>query len=128
MSLTEWPARRFDRDDGKPMGIRDSIADEIQCSRCGELRDRSDVDRLLWCVGCRARARLIATRRARIAATGLAVIVAGYIWGIIRPTDVVIGGWIATVIAAYWIGGKLAREIFYGIERSNRKRYPGSTG
>ncbi|MDE0650069.1 MAG: hypothetical protein OXI12_06955, partial [Gammaproteobacteria bacterium] len=68
------------------------------------------------------------TRRARIAATGLAVIVAGYIWGIIRPTDVVIGGWIATVIAAYWIGGKLAREIFYGIERSNNKRYPGSTG
>ena len=37
-----------------------------------------------------------------------------------------IGGWIATVIAAYWIGGKLAREIFYGIERANRKRYPGS--
>ena len=110
------------------MGIRDSIADEIRCSRCGELRDRSDVDRLLWCVGCRARARLIATRRARIAATVLAVIVAGYIWGIIRPTDLVIGGWIATVIAAYWIGGKLAREIFYGIERSNRKRYPGSHG
>ena len=116
------------QDGGKPMGIRDSIADEIQCSRCGELRDRSDVDRLLWCVGCRTRARLIAARRARIAATALAVIVAGYIWGIIRPTDVVIGGWIATVIAAYWIGGKLAREVFYGIERSNRKRYPGSSG
>ena len=110
------------------MGIRDSIADEIQCSRCGELRDRGDVDRLLWCVACRSRARLIAARKARIAATVLAAIVAGYIWGIIRPTDVVIGGWIATVIAAYWIGGKLAREIFYGIERSNRKRYPGSTG
>ncbi len=108
------------------MGFRDSITDEIQCSRCGERRDRSDVDRLLWCVGCRVRARLIATRRARIAATVLAVIVAGYIWGLIRPTDVVIGGWIATVIAAYWIGGRLAREIFYGIERSNRKRYPGS--
>ena len=110
------------------MGIRDSITDAIDCRRCGELRDRSDVDRLLWCVACRARARLIATRRARIAATVLAAGVAGYIWGMIRPTDLVIGGWIATVIAAYWIGGRLAREVFYGIERSTNKRYPGSGG
>ena len=108
------------------MGIRGVITDEIECARCGEPHDRSDVDRLLWCTGCRVRARLIAARRGRIAATVLAAAVAGYIWGVIRPTDVVIGGWIATVIAAYWIGGKLAREIFYGIERSNRKRYPGS--
>ena len=108
------------------MGFRDSITDEIHCSRCGELRDRSDVDRLLWCAGCRLRARLIATRKGRIAATVLAAVAAGYVWGVIRPSDVVIGGWIATVIAAYWIGGKLAREIFYGIERSTKKRYPGS--
>ncbi len=110
------------------MRIRDSTADEIQCSRCGELRDRGDVDRLLWCVACRARARLVAARRARVAATVLATIVAGYIWGVIRPTDVVIGGWIATVVAAYWIGGRLAREIFYGIERSTRRRDPGADG
>ena len=110
------------------MGIRDPISDRMDCARCGESRDRSDVDRLLWCAGCRARARLVAARKARVAATVLAAGVAGYIWGVIRPTDVVIGGWIATVIATYWIGGKLAREVFYGIERSTNKRYPGSDG
>ncbi len=110
------------------MRIRDAVADEIQCSRCGELRDRGAVDRMLWCAGCRARARLIAARRARIAATVLAAGVAGYIWGVVRPTDLVIGGWIATVLAAYWIGGRLARELFYGIERAGGKRYPGADG
>ena len=40
-----------------------------------------------------------------------------YIWAIIRPTDLVIGGWIATVVAAVWIGAKVAREIVYGVMR-----------
>lgn len=43
--------------------------------------------------------------------------VALYIWAVIRPTDLVIGGWIATVVAAVWIGSKVARELVYGIMR-----------
>ena len=43
--------------------------------------------------------------------------VAVYVWTVIRPTDLVIGGWIATVVAAVWIGSKVARELVYGIMR-----------
>jgi hypothetical protein len=43
--------------------------------------------------------------------------VALYVWAFIRPTDLVIGGWIGTVVAAVWIGAKVAREIVYGAMR-----------
>jgi hypothetical protein len=43
--------------------------------------------------------------------------VALYIWIAIRPTSLVIGGWVGTVFAAIWIGSKLAREIVYGAMR-----------
>jgi hypothetical protein len=43
--------------------------------------------------------------------------VALYIWGVIQPTDLVVGGWIATVVAAVWIGSKVARELVYGVMR-----------
>ena len=26
--------------------------DEVACSRCGHIADRSDLDRLLWCEDC----------------------------------------------------------------------------
>ena len=43
--------------------------------------------------------------------------VALYVWMVIRPTDLVIGGWFGTVAAAIWIGSKVAREIVYGSMR-----------
>ena len=43
--------------------------------------------------------------------------VALYVWVVVRPTDLVIGGWIATLVAAVWIGSKVAREIVYGVMR-----------
>ena len=51
-------------------------------------------------------------------AAALGAGVALYIWIVMRPTDLVIGGWVATVVAAVWIGKKIAREIVYGAMRS----------
>jgi hypothetical protein len=96
---------------------RDRYPDEITCVRCLEVQDQLELDRLLWCKRCRARAR----NRASWLGWGGGLLfgagVAIYVWTVIRPSDLVIGGWIATVVAAVWIGSKVARELFYGIMR-----------
>jgi hypothetical protein len=67
------------------------------------------------------------------AGLALAVGLALWIWLIIQPSNLVIGGWIATVLAALWIGGRVAREIAYGVMRFNNRKAaeavpPGSGG
>jgi hypothetical protein len=42
-----------------------------------------------------------------------------YVWFVIQPTDLVIGGWLGTGVAAIWIGQKIAREMVYGAMRLN---------
>jgi len=52
----------------------------------------------------------------------LAAVLALWIWLYIQPSNLVIGGWIATVVAALWVGARVAREIVYGVIRfTNRK-------
>jgi len=80
------------------------------------------MDRLMWCEECRDSAR----RRAGLWGWGIgllfAICLALWIWTSIRPSDLVIGGWVATVVAAFWIGSRVARELAYGVMRfQNRK-------
>jgi hypothetical protein len=59
-----------------------------------------------------------ATRWGRIAGTVLAAALAAWIWLVIQPDpELVLGGWAATILAAWWIGGRVAREIVYGAQR-----------
>ncbi|HET9947510.1 MAG TPA: hypothetical protein VFQ22_01165 [Longimicrobiales bacterium] len=96
---------------------RDRYPQEITCVRCLEVRDQMELDRLLWCDLCRARARERAGWWGWLAGLVFAGLVALYVWTQIRPTDLVIGGWIATVVASAWIGSKIGREIIYGVMR-----------
>jgi len=96
---------------------RDRYPDEVTCIRCLELKDQMLLDRLLWCAECRARARNRAGWWGWLGGLIFGACVALYIWIVIRPTDLVIGGWVGTVIAAIWIGAKVAREISYGVMR-----------
>jgi hypothetical protein len=45
-----------------------------------------------------------------------------WIWLVIQPSDLVLGGWLATVVAAGWIGAKVGREVLYGAERFRNRR------
>ena len=101
---------------------RSRFPDQATCVRCLQEKDLEGMDRLLWCAECRASAR----RRAGVWGWGfgalLAVALALWIWLYIQPSDLVIGGWVATVVAALWVGARVAREIAYGVMRfSNRK-------
>lgn len=101
---------------------RERYPGEVTCVRCLEVRDQAELDRLLWCEACRRSARADAARWGWIAGGVAAAALALWIWLVIQPSNLVIGGWIATVVAALWIGSKVAREIAYGIERYRNRR------
>lgn len=90
--------------------------------RCLRVHDLMALDRLLWCDRCRQRARDRAGWWGWAAGAVFGAGVATYIWAVIRPSDLVITGWIGTVVAAVWIGSKVAREIIYGAMRLRNAR------
>jgi hypothetical protein len=101
---------------------RDRYGEEVTCVRCLEVRDTVEVDRLLWCETCRERARARAARQGWLVGLAGAALLAAWIWIVVEPSDLVLGGWIGTVVAAAWIGSKVAREILYGVERFRNRR------
>jgi hypothetical protein len=112
---------------------RSRYPDRATCVRCLEEKELDGMDRLLWCEECRRAARQRAGRWGWAAGGILALGLALWIWLFIRPSDLVIGGWIATVVAALLIGSRVAREIAYGVMRFNNRNAveavpPGSEG
>ncbi|MFQ5536310.1 MAG: hypothetical protein ACE5GJ_02545 [Gemmatimonadota bacterium] len=94
----------------------------VTCVRCLEVRDVVELDRLLWCESCRARARNRAAAWGWVAGFAFGLLVAAFVWIAIRPTDLIPGAWLATVAAAVWIGSRIAREIIYGGMRFRNAR------
>lgn len=104
------------------MTWRDRYPDEVTCVRCLVVQDQVQLDRLLWCANCRRRARERASWWGWVGGLAFGACVAAYVWLVIEPTDLVIGGWLATVAAAVWIGQKVARELIYGGMRFRNAR------
>lgn len=96
---------------------RDAYPDEVTCVRCLEVKDLMEVDRLLWCDRCRFLARNRAAWWGWAGGLAFAAGVAAYVWLVIKPSDLILPAWIATVVAAVWIGSKVCREIAYGVMR-----------
>ena len=96
--------------------------DEATCIRCLVVKPVKELDRLLWCDKCRETARKRAARQSYLWGLGIAAILAIWIWLYIRPSDLVFSGWIATVVASFWVTSRVSREIIFGVWRfSNRK-------
>jgi hypothetical protein len=100
---------------------RDRYPDRVTCIRCLEVQDQIELDRLLWCEACRAKAR----RRASRWGWGVGAVLAGalalWIFVEVEPTRLM-GGWIATIVAAFWIGSRIGSEVAYGIDRYRNQR------
>lgn len=101
---------------------RDRYPDEVTCVRCLEVHDQMRLDRLLWCEDCRRRARERAAWWGWLGGFAFGAMCALFVWVEVRPTDLVIGGWTATLVAAVWIGQKVARELIYGGMRFRNAR------
>ncbi len=101
---------------------RSRFPERATCVRCLQEKDLEGMDRLLWCEECQKAARKSATAWGWKGGAVLAAGLAAWIWLFIQPSDLVIGGWIATVVAALLIGSRVGREIAYGVMRfTNRK-------
>ena len=100
--------------DDRKVSWRDRYPDEVTCVRCLEVYDQPMLDRLLWCEKCRLRARTRASWLGWLGGLAFAGACGLYVWFVIVPTDLVIGGWLGTLVAAAWIGQKVAREMIYG--------------
>ena len=90
---------------------------EVTCMRCLQVKDVMELDRLLWCLACRVRARERAAWYGWIGGIAFALVLAVWVWFSVRPSDMIVGAWVATFAAAVWIGAKVSRELVYGAMR-----------
>ena len=90
---------------------------DLHCARCREPRSARELDRNLWCEFCVSEGRRIAARTGHLLGGVLALGLAAWIWLVQKPSDLVIGGWVATVVAAFWFGSRVCREISFGAQR-----------
>lgn len=104
------------------MSWRERFPGEVTCIRCLREREVEELDRLLWCDECKARARRRASRIGWLVGAVAGAVLALWIWLWIRPSDLIVGGWIAVVVAALYLCARAGREIAYGVMRfQNRK-------
>ena len=95
----------------------------VTCVRCLRTYDVIELDRLLWCEECQARARARAMRQGWLIGLGFASVLGVYVWMTIRPSaDLIPAAWVATFLAAVWIGSKVGREFAYGAMRFRNAR------
>ncbi len=99
------------------MSWRERYPAEVTCVRCLEVWESQELDRLLWCERCRALARNRAAGKGWWVGGGVAAALAAYIWFVVQPSDRIVGGWIGVTVAAFYLAARMAREIFYGVER-----------
>jgi hypothetical protein len=101
---------------------RERLPDDLTCVRCLQVKEARDLDRLLWCDECQARARARAARRGWIAGTALAGLIGLYVWFVIQPDlSLIPAAWAATVAVTLYLGARVARELVYGYERMRNR-------
>ena len=99
------------------MNRKDLDSLEATCLLCLQTKPRQDLDRLLWCDACIADTQARAASRSWYVGLAAAVVLALWIWLYIQPSDLVIGGWIATVVGAFYVSARVVREVLYGVAR-----------
>lgn len=97
---------------------KERLGEEMPCARCGEVRDSTELDRMLWCGSCVEGARRRASRAGWTFGLALAAVLAMWIRVVVQPSDLVPGAWLAILVAAAWLSAKLGREVAFGIFRS----------
>jgi hypothetical protein len=100
-----------------------ALPDDITCVRCLEVLPSEDLDRLMWCETCVARARRRALGVGLTAGGVLAGILALYVWFGIQPDlSLIPAAWVLMLVVAFYLGSRVARELAYGIMRWQNRR------
>ncbi len=105
------------------MSWKERYPDEMTCVRCLEEKEIRDLDRLLWCEECQARARKRAALWGWACGTVFALGLGLYIWFGIQPDlELIPAGWVATLAAALYLSGRVSRELIFGAMRVRNRR------
>ena len=91
--------------------------DQDICVRCLQPKAREDLDRMLWCDACGEAASKRAASQGWMIGLATAVILTLWIWLFVQPSDLVIGGWVGTVLAAFYVTARVAREVLLAAAR-----------
>ena len=82
-----------------------------------------ELDRLFWCEACRRRGLARSARIGWTVGVGLTTLLVLWIWLVVRPDrDFILAGWIACVVAVFYLAGRIARELGYGVMRLRNRR------
>ena len=76
---------------------------------------------MLWCDGCIARARARSKRIGLLSGAVVAAGLASWIYLVLRPSAMLLGGWIGAVLATLWLVARAATELSYGALRVRRR-------
>ncbi len=106
----------------RPFSWRDRYPEQVTCVRCLQVKDTVEVDRLLWCDDCQSAAKSRAAFWGWLGGFVIAAALAAYIWVAIQPSDLILKLWAVIPIAALWLGGRIVREVVYGVERYRNRR------
>ena len=90
---------------------------EATCLRCLQTKPRQDLDRLLWCEACKDEVRARTARQSWYYGLVAAVLLALWIWLYVQPSNLVIGGWVGTVVGAFYVTARVVREVLYATAR-----------
>ena len=133
MTAATDPRETVSRGDGDPAAESGSVTadsgipaaggappmneDGLSCGRCGRSLPAPELDRMLWCGGCTDAAKATASKIGWLAGSGLAGALAAWIVVVQQPTRIVLGGWTGAVLATWWLGGRIGRELCFGVLR-----------
>lgn len=77
----------------------------------------------MWCEQCLARARRRAAWWGWTAGGALAIVLGLYIWIAIRPDlSLIPTAWFLTLVVAFYLGSRVAREFVFGVMRIRNRR------
>lgn len=94
---------------------------ELTCIRCLQTREAAEVDRLLWCEECKEAGRRRAGAWGWAVGAVVAATLASVVWLVIEP-EVIVGGWVAAVLAAFYLTARASREIIFGVMRVRNRQ------
>ncbi|HKK27136.1 MAG TPA: hypothetical protein VKB18_03575 [Gemmatimonadota bacterium] len=108
-----------DAGEGAGSGAREEPG-RIACTSCRELYPHSDLDRQLWCPGCRDELSRKVRWGRHLAA--LLVTVPFAIWIAVEGRFGVLPlyAWLIPLAAAYYLGYRIGREVMKGYVRTQR--------
>ena len=83
------------------------------CRNCGRVPQDGELDHFGWCNRCRAAVIRRATWAARVAATVVTLLFAGWVFAVLDPGPRILIVWLVLIAAVYFLVYKLTQRVSF---------------